>query len=68
MVRNELCSASRRALKGYNEIKSRGSFGKNIGAPACHNARGKGSACVSTSMQRPWRCDVAVVQGIQTFV
>lgn len=63
-----LAQPQERALKGYNEIKSKGNFGKNIGAPACHNARVKDSACVSTSMQRLWRYDVAVVQGIQIFV
>lgn len=65
---NESCLASSRSLKGYDEIKSHGSFCKNKSAPNSHNTRFKDSACVSTSTQRIFRCDALVVQAIQIYV
>lgn len=43
---NEPWEGSRRTLISYNEIKSKGSLGKNTGAPTCNNTRFKDSACV----------------------
>lgn len=65
---NESCAASSRSLKGYDEIKSHGSFCKKNSAPNSHNTRFKDSACVSTSTQRIFRCDAPIVQASQIFV